>query len=233
MSLSPRLVHVLNQALITEIMSTIERGDLARLQDLGIEADDAAMLQLLSSTAFARLCNCTVPMAEVSVNRTVLRNVVRQLLNDSNRDERMVRAMNLGASYSLLEEFFGLNSTEAASVRRLQGIQISSGRQQMPSEEQEKALWERWHEVVQPEAAESTDAFLEAMCRLTEEARAGLFGPEQALLSLASCWHLVSGWIEDERLFGKGVKAFRARHLREQSNTDGLIRHVRLLKKPA
>ena len=92
------------------------------------------------------------------------------------------QAVQLGGSIALISHYFGISTAEISARRRLMGIHVRQGRNQVPGEEEEAALWNRWQQI-KVDNIDSIPA-QEAMMLLAQERS----------LSLTVVWNLIRQW---------------------------------------
>lgn len=95
------------------------------------------------------------------------------------------RAIRLGGSIALLNQYFGLTSNETCLRRRLLGVSVPYGRTPEPDEETDAEIWRQWQQC-RADNLESFDA-LTAMMQVTEKLL-----PDAEGLSLTTVWKRIT-----------------------------------------
>ena len=163
--------HVLNQAMLTQVLHELRLGNLQRCKALGLSEDDIYVLQSLPPATLSRLAHATVSWVEVKIDSAVLHRLIEQAGRDEHNERLINRALKLGASSTIMYQCFGLAHSETAMRRRLLKIETRKGRPQHLNEAQEHSLWQRWCQL---RTQEGTEDQLDAMMMLAEEQQISL-----------------------------------------------------------
>lgn len=182
--------HPLNQAVIAQVLHDLRNGQLRKARSLGFDDED---LEALKHPATASvLANAAVSWCSVTINRHVLRNLVRQLDDVAREIVEVDRLLRLGASTEIITKFYGLAHQEIGLRRAVIGLSGRKGRHPVLTEQQDADLWEAWSaEVKKREVAKDDEtAMLEVAADLAETMD----------IPLAVIWSAIQGWIS-QRLF--------------------------------
>ncbi|AIP98167.1 DUF2857 domain-containing protein [Salmonella enterica] len=169
-------------ALLTQIVMELKSGNIRRCEAMGLTLEEIQELNSLTVEDLHYLVNTPVSLLTFRINHTNLNTMLAQARREQTRTQRIDRALTLGGSIELMQHFFGLTATEVSSRRRLVGVVTRQGRSQVPTEEQELAVWQQW-KASNVDNLESLDA-LEAMMLIAE----------QQDISLTAVWTLTKGW---------------------------------------
>ncbi|AUS68071.1 hypothetical protein CXP54_22325 [Escherichia albertii] len=169
-------------ALLTQIVMELKSGNIRRCEAMGLTLEEIQELNSLTVEDLHYLVNTPVSLLTFRINHTNLNTMLAQARREQTRTQRIDRALTLSGSIELMQHFFGLTATEVSARRRLVGVVTRQGRSQIPTEEQELAVWQQW-KASNVDNLESLDA-LEAMMLIAE----------QQDISLTAVWTLTKGW---------------------------------------
>ncbi|MBP5059433.1 DUF2857 domain-containing protein [Pseudomonas chlororaphis] len=176
----------LNQAVIAQALYDLRNGQLRRCKAMGFgeEALDALKHPALISV----LANANVSWCSVSVNREVLRRLLKQAQDVEKEIATVDRMLRLGASTEMVSRFYGLTHQEVAFRREVLGLPKRKGRHPVLDEEQDTELWRRWKAVTSSRNVELEDetSVLDAAMDLAE----GMERP------LSVVWAAIKNWID-------------------------------------
>jgi len=139
-------------------------------------------------------------------NVTIDGDMVKKLLSGAQRSDEEVRmierALRLGATTQMLQQFFGLSPQDVALQRLMIGVTARRGRWREFSEEMDAQLWYRWTHLMQEHQVELGDslALLDIAMLVAEELNAPQdTSPDETHenLSLAIIWHRIQSWIKE------------------------------------
>lgn len=161
------MTPTLNFVVLTDALHALKEGNIRHCEALGFTYDELNAINALSLDELFVLSRASAQFMNVTVNHENLRQILAQARQELLLQSRIHRAIQLGGSIELLNNFFGLSSGEISARRRLQGISLPQGRTQIPDEDIDARIWRRW-EQLRPANLYSMDA-LDAMLRITEE----------------------------------------------------------------
>lgn len=176
------MMSTINQAVLSQVIQEMKEGNVRFCEALGFDYEELNELSSLSYEELMHLGSTPAQFLKITVNHDVLRKMLIHVRQEQKLQQLVNRAIKLGGSLALIRCYFGLPTAEVCARRRLKGIFIRQGRNQLPSEEEEAALWMRWQEV-KVEKLDSMQA-LEAMMLLAQEYS----------LSLNVIWNLIRQW---------------------------------------
>ncbi|MCF6691682.1 DUF2857 domain-containing protein [Raoultella terrigena] len=161
------MIPSLSYAVLTNALHALKQGNIRHCEALGFTFEEMNALNQLSLDELFIISHSSAPFFAVSVRHDVLRLLLAMSRQEVQRQQQIIRAIQLGGSIALLNRYFGLTSNEVCLRRRLQGIAIPYGRTPVPDEETDAEIWRQWqrHRVENLDSAEA----LEAMMRVTED----------------------------------------------------------------
>lgn len=180
------LPHPLNQAVIAQALHDLRNGQLRRCQAMGFS--EKALEALKHPALVSVLANARVAWCSVKVNRDVVQRLLDQVHDVEKEIEKIDHMLLLGASTEMIKEFYGLTHQEVALRRQVLGLPQRKGRWPGLTEEQDVALWERWHSCVKDREINLKDDA--AMLAL------GMDMAEKQALPLCVVWSAIRNWID-------------------------------------
>jgi hypothetical protein len=173
-------------SLLMQLVMDLKNGYIRRCEALGLAPDEMLMLQRLTIEDLHYLGNSPVSVLNVNIHHTNLVRLLQQARTEQQRMQRIDRALTLGGSIELMHYFFGLSSLEIAARRRIAGMTVKPGRAAPLTEDEHRALWQRWQAAAinDTDSAEGLDLMLEMAA--------------QHQLSLTSVWNAVKNWQQGE-----------------------------------
>ncbi|MFG1304703.1 DUF2857 domain-containing protein [Xanthobacter autotrophicus] len=179
--------HPLNQAVIAQALHDLRNGQLRKAKSMGFDDQD---LDALKHPAMASvLANSSVSWCSVTVNRNVLRQLLRQVDDVAREIEEVDRMLRLGASTELISRFYGLTHQEIALRRSVIGLPKRKGRHPVLTETEDAELWEAWSAMIRERRISLKDdtAMLAATADLAESSR----------LPVSVIWSAIRKWIDE------------------------------------
>lgn len=179
------MIPSLNYAVLTDALHALKDGNLRHCEALGFTFDEMAALNQLSLDELFIVSRNSAPFVAISVRHDVLLHLMALARQEVQHQKQINRAILLGGSIALLNQYFGLTSNEVCLRRRLLGVSVPFGRTPEPDEETDAAIWQQWQQcrVVN---LESPDA-LTAMMQVTETLL-----PKAEGLSLTTIWKRIA-----------------------------------------
>ncbi|HHK9532458.1 TPA: DUF2857 domain-containing protein [Escherichia coli] len=156
----------LNHALLTEALYALKEGNFRHCETLGFTFDEMNSLNQLTLDQLFIISRTSDQFMRVTVHHDAFQQILARSRQEIQRQQQMSRAIRLGASITLLSQFYGLTSNEICLRRRLLGIVVPMGRPPVPDEETDAEIWRRW----QNHRVENLLSFeaLEVMMQITE-----------------------------------------------------------------
>ncbi len=196
----------LNEAMVAQILHHLRNGEVRRCLDMGLDPEILVLLQHPSSQSV--LLNSAVIWCNVVVDP----EMVKRLLSNKERtdeENRIVqRALRLGATTPMLQQFFGMSPQEVSLQRVLVGVPGKPGRfRDLPDD---TPLWHRFVQLMEEYDVDHTDgvALLDIAMLLTEEIN---IPPEEdasestAPITLGLIWNKIQQWLAQD-LYPTGSK---------------------------
>ena len=145
----------LNQAVIAQALYDLRNGQLRRCKAMGFGEEELDALK--HPALISVLANANVSWCSVSVNREVLRRLLKQAQDVEKEIATVDRMLRLGASTEMVSRFYGLTHQEVALRREVLGLPKRKGRHPVLDEEQDTELWRRWKAVTSSRNVELED----------------------------------------------------------------------------
>lgn len=190
----------INEAILSQVLHNVRNGQLRRCIEMGLEPEILAQLQ--QPSALSLLLNTPVSWCSVTINGSM----VKKILSGAQRSEEEVRmierALRLGATTHMLQQFFGLSPQDVALQRLIMGITARRGRWREFSEQTDADLWYRWTHLMKEHQVDQADsiAMLDIAMLVAEEMQSPHSeDADEAIenLSLAIIWHRIQTWIKE------------------------------------
>lgn len=175
------MIPSLNYTVLTDVLHALKEGDIRHCESLGFTFDEMNNLSQMSLDELFIVSRSPVPFVAISVRHDVLHHLMAQARLDAQYQLLINRAIRLGGSIALLNQYFGLTSNEVCLRRRLLSVSVPYGRTPEPDEATDAAIWKQWQQC-RVDNLESSDA-LAAMMQVTESLLHGAEG-----LSLTTVW---------------------------------------------
>lgn len=187
----------INEAILSQVLHNMRNGQLKRCLEMGLEPEILAQLQ--QPSVLSLLLNTPVSWCTVSIDA----DMVKRLLTGAERSEdeaRMIeRALRLGGTTQMLQQFFGLSPQDVALQRLIIGVTPRRGRWREFSEEMDAHLWYRWTHLMEEHQVGLKDsiALLDIAMLVAEELNVPHDTHDPAdSLSLAVIWSRIQDWIK-------------------------------------
>ena len=137
--------HPLNQAVIAQALYDLRNGQLRRCKLMGFGEEELDALK--HPALISVLANANVSWCSVTVNREVLRRLLKQAQDVEKEIATVDRMLRLGASTEMVSRFYGLTHQEVALRREILGLPKRKGRHPVLDEKQDTDLWRQWKAV--------------------------------------------------------------------------------------
>jgi len=184
----------INEAVLSQVLNHMRNGQLRRCTEMGLEPEILAQLQ--QPSVLSLLLNTPVSWCQVTIDT----EMVKKLLTGAERsveETRMIeRALRLGATTTMLQQFFGLSPQDVALQRLMMGVRVRRGRWREFTEELDALLWHRWTHLMEEHQVEVEDslAMLDIAMLVAEELNAPNDTDDETP-SLAIVWNKIHTWI--------------------------------------
>lgn len=179
------MIPSLNYAVLTDALHALKEGNIRHCEALGFTFDEMDALNQLSLDELFIVSQSSAPFVAISVRHDVLRHLMALACQEARHQQLINRAIRLGGSIALLNQYFGLTSNETCLRRRLLGVSVPYGRTPEPDEETDAEIWRQWQKC-RVGNLESSDA-LAAMMQVTEKLL-----PDAEALSLTTVWKRIT-----------------------------------------
>lgn len=160
------MIPSLNYAVLTDALHALKEGNIRHCETLGFTFDEMNALNLLSLDELFMVSRAATPFVSVSIRHDVLHHLLVLAHQEHRRQKQINRAIRLGGSIALLNQYFGLTSNEVCLRRRMLGVSVPYGRTPEPDEETDVVIWRQWQKC-RVENLASLEA-LGAMMQVTE-----------------------------------------------------------------
>ena len=161
------MIPSLNYAVLIDALYALKEGNLRHCEALGFTFDEMNTLNQLSLDELFIVSRSSASFVSISVRHDVLLHLLTLARQEHKRQKQINRAIRLGGSIALLNQYFGLTSNETCLRRRLLGVSVPYGRTPEPDEETDAAIWQQWQQC-RVDNLESPDA-LAGMMQVTEK----------------------------------------------------------------
>ncbi|EKK7729368.1 DUF2857 domain-containing protein [Klebsiella pneumoniae] len=175
------MIPSINYVILTDALHALEEGNSRCCEALGFTYEEMNALTQLSLNELFTVSRAATPFLSITVHHEVLHHLLVQSRQECRRKHLINRAIRLGGSIALLNQYFGLTSNEVCLRRRLLGVSVPYGRAPEPDEETDAAIWKQWQKC-RVDKLESFDA-LNAIMQVTE-----ILQPNSQRLSLTTAW---------------------------------------------
>uniref|UniRef100_UPI003A8F83FD DUF2857 domain-containing protein n=1 Tax=Salmonella enterica TaxID=28901 RepID=UPI003A8F83FD len=140
------MIPSLNYAVLTDVLHALKEGNIRHCEALGFTYNELEAINRLSVDELFILSRASAQFLHVTIQHEVLRQLLAQTRQEILLQQRINRAITLGGSIELLNQFFGLSSGEISARRRFIGITVSQGRTRIPDEETDARIWRQWQQ---------------------------------------------------------------------------------------
>lgn len=131
------------------VYESCKQGDIEIAEYLGLSMDTIRSLDKLEShqvngiTQHYMKGKCALELFNIDTDK--LGQVIENVASVDRQQEKLVdEYLKRGASNQMLQEMFGLRSTQVASRKRLLGIETARGRKAYLNEEDERLIFDSW-----------------------------------------------------------------------------------------
>ncbi|EOL8851539.1 DUF2857 domain-containing protein [Klebsiella michiganensis] len=160
------MIPSLNFAVLTDALHALKEGNVHHCESLGFTFEEMNTLNQLSLDELFIVSRSSAPFVTISVRHDILRHLMVLARQEVRQQQQIHRAIRLGGSIALLNQYFGLTSNEVCLRRRLLGVSVPYGRTPEPDEETDAAIWRQWQKC-RVENLASSEALV-AMMQVTE-----------------------------------------------------------------
>lgn len=187
------LSQAANQMLLQLVME-LKTGNTRRCEALGLPADVIRTLKNITLEELQCVCNSRVSVLSFAVNTDNLLRLIEYARDECQRNERVDRALTLGASIEVMRHYFGLNGCDVAMRRRIAGITVRDGRECTLNDEELAEVWELWVRSGSEDLYDTSS--LDALMLISEETN----------MSLTAVWRAVREFVTPRTRRGQQLK---------------------------
>lgn len=189
----------LNEAMVAQILHHLRNGEVKRCIDMGLDPEILVLLQHPSSQSV--LLNSAVIWCRVAVDPDMIKRLLSNKERTDEENRIVQRALRLGATTPMLQQFFGMSPQEVSLQRVLVGVPGKPGRfRDLPDD---TPLWHRFVQLMADFNVDHTDgvALLDIAMLLTEEINVP---PEEqdrqsaAPITLGLVWNKIQQWLAQD-----------------------------------
>lgn len=138
------MIPSINYAILTDALNALKSGNFRHCESLGFTLDEMNALNQLSLDELFTVSQAAAPFLAVNVHHDVLRHLLSHARHEYLQLQQINRAIRLGGSIALLNQYYGLTSNETCLRRRLLGVSVPYGRPPEPDEETDAEIWRQW-----------------------------------------------------------------------------------------
>lgn len=173
------------RALLVQVQDHLKQGNINKAKSLGFTDDELRIVSRLSSSQIESISSSGLSVVRLEIDHNNFKSLINRVQEDEDREQLADQMLLLGASGLMMNDFFGLSSSEVASRRILLGITSKRGRRQAlyNDEAAEKEMYQFWVSVAKNKK-EKYDS--DALIRLSNK-----FGKD-----LSEVWGLVKTWCD-------------------------------------
>lgn len=168
---------------LLQLVMELKTGNIRRCESLGIPQDVIRMLRDITLEELQCVCSSKVSVLSFVVNSENLIRLIDYAREECQRNERIDRALALGASIEIMRHYFGLNGCDVAMRRRIAGIAVRDGREYTLSDDELASVWHHWVRSRTADLYETSS--LDALMLISEETN----------LSLTAVWRAVREYV--------------------------------------
>ncbi|KAA8691315.1 DUF2857 domain-containing protein [Pseudomonas caricapapayae] len=196
----------LNEAMVAQILHQLRNGEVKRCLDMGLDPEILVLLQHPSSQSV--LLNSAVIWCQVAIDPAMVKRLLSNKERTDEENRIVQRALRLGATTPMLQQFFGMSPQEVSLQRVLVGVPGKPGRfRDLPDD---TPLWHRFVKLMADFGVDHTDgvALLDIAMLLTEEIN---IPPEEQdhqspdPITLGLVWNKIQQWLAQD-LYPPGKK---------------------------
>ncbi|WP_024676977.1 DUF2857 domain-containing protein [Pseudomonas syringae] len=189
----------LNEAMVAQILHHLRNGEVKRCIDMGLDPEILVLLQHPSSQSV--LLNSAVIWCRVAVDPDMIKRLLSNKERTDEENRIVQRALRLGATTPMLQQFFGMSPQEVSLQRVLVGVPGKPGRfRDLPDD---TPLWHRFVQLMADFNVDHTDgvALLDIAMLLTEEINVP---PEEQdpqsadPITLGLVWNKIQQWLAQD-----------------------------------
>ncbi|MBX8588661.1 DUF2857 domain-containing protein [Pseudomonas cichorii] len=184
----------LNEAVINQVLHNLRNGEIRRCLDMGLDPEILSLLQ--SPASLSVLLNAQVIWCQVAVDPEMVKRLLSTRERSDEETRIMQRALRLGATTPMLQDFFGMSPQDVSLQRVLVGVPGKPGRfRDLPDD---TPIWHRFCHLMAENGTDYKDsvATLDIAMLIAEEINAPLESDKERI-SLGLIWSKIQSWIAE------------------------------------
>lgn len=180
--------QLLNQAVISQLLSDLRNGQLRSSLDMGFTEDDIRLLQ--DPEVVSLLSNTSVKWAAVKVIPEVMHGLLNRV-NDLEKETLILDEMiRRGASSKMISDIFGLNPRDVAFRKKVLQIDMKQGRWKELEEETNHKIWHEWQAKIEQYQLDISNAM--------DMAKVCMILAKDYQVPMAMIWPSIEKWINPD-----------------------------------
>jgi hypothetical protein len=173
------------RALLVHVQENLKQGNINKAKSYGFSDEELRLVSNLSSSQIDSISSSGLSVVRLEIDHPNLKSLIGRVEEDEGREQLVDKMLFLGASGSMMNDFFGMSTSEVATRRILLGITSKRGRRPAlyNNAEYEGDMYQRWIKV----SKNKKDKYdTEALICLSEEFKK----------DLSEVWGLVKTWCD-------------------------------------
>ena len=138
-------------AILLDIIDNSRQGDVSLAESIGLDLNAINTLHKLKPDQLYSLAKIyiknKISSAIFDIDAIKMTHIINAAANESDRFEIMDQFIVNGASKQMIEEFFGMRSTQVATRKRILGVKSIKGRKKYISNEEKRQINQAFHQT--------------------------------------------------------------------------------------
>ncbi len=177
---------------LLHIIKLASKGDYKTILKLGLTEDDINQLLTLNMIELHDLATISkANFVKVGFDSIALNVALNINESKSKRRQQIKEMLKAGASHPVMSHFYGLTPEDISNFKKMLHIPSGEGRPSLPSESNEKIIWE----IVKP--ADQIDNEMLPEFLLTAH--------KKTKVPISSIWPLLNKWFENNKKSGSST----------------------------
>lgn len=173
-----------NEALLSNALLHLRDGNVRPCLSLGFSEEEIRAINQLSLDEILDISQSKVSFAKIEINHDAFWRLLGVAQANSQERQIIDRALLLGASIEMLNQYFGLSTSAVSARRQLIGIEEKMGRKAAPTEEEQTTVWNLWKQYKPTVSNLESLEGLELLSLIAEKSG----------INLTVVWKLISEW---------------------------------------
>lgn len=174
----------INETLLVNVLLNLREGNIRSCLNLGFSEDELKAINQLTLDELFYISHSTVQFAKVEINHDAFWKLFAVAQENAEEQQVIDRALLLGSSIEMLNQYFGLSTSAVSARRQLLGKEEKMGRKAAATDEEQELIWNLWKKY------QSTVDNLYSLDGL----KLLSFIAEQSNMNLTVVWKLVCEW---------------------------------------